>query len=206
MSRKDRHPRACHCGDHAFAILTRGAVTLLDVDDLPLVAARCWSSSSSGRYNYARRGEKRGDRIVTIRMHRAIMQPPDDMQVDHANGDTLDNRRANLRICSHHENSWNSISNCGSEFKGVSWEMGGRSAPWRARISRQGQSVNLGCWRTAEQAAVAYDGAALMLFGEYAKTNFPPDQVRAAIYDTRWPWSWAENGLPEWFLEGGHSW
>lgn len=107
-------------------------------------------------------------------LHRWIMQPPDDMVVDHINGDPLDNRRSNLRICTHAQNLANGRSHrdSTSKYRGVSYRP--REGTWRAQISVGNQrSKFLGQYRTEEEAALAYDAAARDRYGEYARLNFP---------------------------------
>lgn len=89
----------------------------------------------------------------------------------HINGDTLDNRKSNLRLCTHRDNMCNRRAGGGSSaFKGVS-----RSEPgWGAQIKSHGQKLWLGTYRDEVSAALVYDAKARELFGEFARTNFPP--------------------------------
>jgi len=109
------------------------------------------------------------------RMHRVLL--PDSLQVDHIDGDGLNNRRANLRAATQAENNRNARrrSNNTSGFRGVFWDA--RRQHWRARIegSQNGQrwSRSLGVFNTAHEAAWAYDQAAIELFGVFAYLNFP---------------------------------
>lgn len=110
----------------------------------------------------------------TVAIHREIMKPSPGYSVDHINGDPLDNRRCNLRICTQSQNSANSKirKNKISKFKGVVRLKDCENNPWMARIRCQGQDVYLGCFPTQEDAARAYDAKAKELFGEFAKLNF----------------------------------
>jgi len=106
-------------------------------------------------------------------MHRLIMEPPKGMVVDHINGDGLDNRRANLRICTKKQNNYNRrIQGRGaSKYKGVSWK--NRDKRWRATLYYEKKQIFLGCFETEIEAAKAYDRAAVKYYKEYARVNFP---------------------------------
>ena len=109
-------------------------------------------------------------------MHRIVADLPDDFMCDHINGDTLDNRRANLRAATARQNSLNRSKNekraKGVSFKGVYQNT--NCATFTARIRVGKEVIHLGCFRSQEEAARAYDTAALIHHGEYARLNFPP--------------------------------
>lgn len=142
---------------------------LIDAVDVPLVAGHRWSLLPS---LYAvTRGKK-----SPLYMHRVILSAGE--MGDHISGDTLDNRRSNLRPCSPAENRRNSRVNRSSRtgFKGVTICPSGRFAA-RIRIARK--DIWLGRFDSKEEAARAYDAAAVRLFGAFARPNFPSD-ARAA--------------------------
>ena len=85
----------------------------------------------------------------TIRMHRIIMNPPDNMQVDHINGNRLDNRRCNLRIVTHQQNAFNRTS-----AKGYRWNK--KDKKWVAYIGLNKKYIYLGNYNTEEEARQAY--------------------------------------------------
>ena len=89
--------------------LVTGEVALVDDEDLHLVADLRWSRAGlRGRTLYAVHNKwQKGIMVRHVLMHRLIMQPPPHLVVDHLNGDGLDNRRCNLRICTHAENAQN---------------------------------------------------------------------------------------------------
>ena len=106
-------------------------------------------------------------------MHRFIMKPKSNEYVDHINGDKLDNRKENLRICTKKENQRNQKvrKDNTSGYKGVAL-MAGKY--WRAYITSGGsRQKHLGNFKTKEEAARAYDEKAKEYFGEFARLNFP---------------------------------
>ena len=102
-------------------------------------------------------------------LHRIIMGDPDGQEVDHINVNPLDNRRENLRICSHHENSFNrtKYSNNKSGFKGVYFDK--QKQKFRAYINIDGKRKYLGYFDDPEEAHQAYCKAAIKLHGEFAR-------------------------------------
>jgi hypothetical protein len=94
---------------------------------------------------------------------------PSPLVVDHKNGDTLDNRQENLRVITRGDNTLNQgmSKNNTSGFKGVRRE----GNVWSAQVKRKGVYFYLGCFKTKEEAARAYDRKAIELFGEFARTN-----------------------------------
>jgi hypothetical protein len=110
----------------------------------------------------------------TISMHREIVNVPKGMDVDHKNGDRMDNQKSNLRIVTRQQNNWNSANkrNSSSEFKGVSWHS--TTKQWRAAIRIDGVKTLIGTFKDERHAAMAYDIAAKDIQGEYARLNFLP--------------------------------
>lgn len=108
-----------------------------------------------------------------IAMHRYILGCGTE-SVDHKNGDTLDNRRDNLRPCTDTQNQGNRKLNANntSGFKGVSWLK--RKKRWRAAIGKK----EIGMFLDKHDAARAYDKAAIEYFGEFARVNFPDSYLR----------------------------
>jgi AP2 domain/HNH endonuclease len=150
---------------------------LFDRGDMALVATFNWHVYRRGRRRYARTNVNLPNgRRTQISMHRLLLDFPE-CQIDHRNGNGLDNRRANLRLCDGRQNAMNrrQRSDNTSGFKGVHLEAphgyhkGGK---WVAQIQAQGRRIKLGRFNTAEEAARAYDAAARKHFGEFARTNF----------------------------------
>lgn len=115
-----------------------------------------------------------------VYLSRFLLQCPKGLVVDHINGDRLDNRRENLRICTGAQNSKNrrKASNNTSGYKGVyfrkNWKNRvNKKKRWTAIIIVDQKRINLGDYLTAEEGGKAYDRAAKRYFGEFAKLNFP---------------------------------
>lgn len=103
-----------------------------------------------------------------IAMHRLIMGRHDGEEIDHKDGNRLNNRIDNLRPCTKRQNQQNRSAVCGrSKFKGVRRDRG----CWRAEIKVDGRKMHIGVYPTDRLAAQAYDEAAREHFGEFAKTN-----------------------------------
>ena len=107
------------------------------------------------------------------RLHRIVMGLSNDnlLEIDHINHDGLDNRKTNLRICSHTQNVRNRKKPCTntSGFKGVTFKK--NTGKWTARIGINGTRKYLGYFPNALDAAKAYDKKAVEIFGEFAATN-----------------------------------
>ena len=111
---------------------------------------------------------------VAARAHRIIMGITDPkIQVDHINGNKLDNRKENLRLATNQQNNYNvgPQKNNKSGYKGVSWKKDKNK--WEAKIRNNNKLKFLGYFDDLVEAGRAYDRAALELFGEFAWTNFP---------------------------------
>jgi hypothetical protein len=145
---------------------------LIDSADYPLVKDRKWFAywNPTARSYYARTTTERSPKKRTLSLHRVLLGLAElGPGVDHANRLTLDNRRANLRYASRSQNGCNRgpQANNTSGFKGVSR----KDNRWRAEIALDGRRYRLGCFDCPEDAAVAYDHAALQLHGSFARVN-----------------------------------
>lgn len=146
-----------------------GCVAIVDEADYDELAARRWSLNGHG---YAQANlEKHENREGTPTMHRMLLGYPPG-HIDHINRNILDNRRCNLRLCSHAQNQHNvpRRSDNKSGFKGVSRH--NPTSKWQAEIQVFGKQIYLGLFGSKEDAARAYDAAALKYHGEFARTNF----------------------------------
>lgn len=160
-------------GDTAIVPISNGALhAVIDIADIPLVEGRRWGRTRANGKCYAICRENTPDgRRVNIFMHRLILQPQRGSLVDHRDGDGLNNRRSNLRQCTHAENMRNTFVRAPNKtgYKGV-WEHG---AGFYASIQKGGQKKRIGPFSTPELAAAAYAGAATILFGEFARFDLP---------------------------------
>lgn len=151
-------------------ILSQGKVALVDDEDFDWLNQWKWCVMRRKKTFYVVRSARSHSKMAYL--HRVILNAPKGMEVDHINGDGLDNRRSNLRLATRAENGRNRHMqvNNKSGYKGVSWyKQYGR---WRTTIKVSGKTLNLGYFDLPEIAALAYDEAARGYFGEFAKTNF----------------------------------
>lgn len=152
-------------------LLSTGETVLFDDDDRAVVEASSWSRHPSPHSTYVR--ETGGTRRY---LHRVLCADEIEalggtVEVDHRNGDGLDNRRANLRVTTVTLNQANRRPHLGRRFKGATYHR--RSGKWQAQLVSQGRNRYLGLHPTEEAAARCYDEAALAEWGEYARVNFP---------------------------------
>jgi len=142
-----------------------GLFIKVDDEDFPVLSRIKWSLSAG--YPSARIAKG-----CFIYMHRLIQGSLCfNMEVDHKNGDKLDNRKRNLRLCSRQQNQCNvgMIGSNTSGFKGV-WRSHDKKK-WVARIVRNRKAFHLGTFDTPEEASIAYNRAAKEKFGDFAKLN-----------------------------------
>lgn len=159
-------------------LLTQNKYTIIDDRDFKKLSQYKWYAYKHRYTFYAVRnfriksgygGQRR------IFMHQSILPPPQNKIIDHINGNGLDNRRNNLRLCSFKENCHNrrvGLANS-SGYKGVSFHK--LNQKWQAQIetSKNGFRKNnyLGLFDNIKDAAIAYNGAALKYFGNFAYLN-----------------------------------
>lgn len=148
----------------------RHSQILVSEDDRHLLNAHSWRIEQDKRTRYVVATSRAGGKRRTVRLHRLITGALAGDIVDHVNGNGLDNRRENLRICTPAENARNRRrwERAPTEFKGITRRRG----KWRAQICVDGRVRTIGEFKTAEEAARAYDAAARTHFGEFARTNF----------------------------------
>lgn len=156
--------------------LKNGFFAYADDNDSELIKGYNWKmitrNENSRIRNYVVTTVRINGRSKKIWLHRLLMgNVQKGMVVDHIDGDGLDNRRSNLRVCTVSQNSMNSHTNKSgsSKYKGVSFI--GAKLRFRATILKDGKSKHLGLFNNEVDAAEAYNKAAMELFGEFAKLN-----------------------------------
>lgn len=140
----------------------KGLRSIVDEIDFEYLTKYRWYLSNDGYV-------KRSCKAQETRMHRVIMSAPEDKFVDHINGNTLDNRRENLRLCTNQQNQWNSapIENTSSQYKGVTK----RNNAYDAYININNYKKYLGRFSSEIAAANFYNHNARRLYGEFARLN-----------------------------------
>ena len=157
--------------------LEKGLFTVVDDDIFELLRNIRWiahKSSKRTRVDAALHRRIRGTpKKYFVKMARVITNAPSNLQVDHINRNPLDNRRENLRLATNAQNQHNRKLNINNKsgFKGVSYQQQHTTKPWRAFIQIDEKKTHVGYFRTPEEAARAYDDAAIEHYGEYALTN-----------------------------------
>ncbi len=148
--------------------LSQGKVAAVDDEDFEYLNQwKWWYSDGCAKKSVYMNGKRKP---AGAYMHRLIMNTPPGMDTDHINGNSLDNRRCNLRVCTHAENLRNKAKTKGtSKYKGVHWHKADNK--WRAQIGVDWGKLHLGNFHTEEEAALAYNEAALKHFGEFARLN-----------------------------------
>lgn len=152
--------------------LTQGKVALVDDEDFEYLNQWKWCAHKAGKKFYARRACILNKKYQEIKMHRLIMDcvEGDGKIVDHKDGDTLNNSKNNLRICSHKNNirNMNKSTLHTSKYKGVHLRKNGK---WQARITKNYKLIHIGYFKIEAEAAKAYNIMASELFGEFANLN-----------------------------------
>lgn len=165
--------------DGTFLVpLTKGCYSRIDAIDVEVVGQYNWTVTKHKKHFSAYASLKKDNgRYTCVLMHRMILGLKDPaVVVDHKNGDSLDNRRQNLRVCNQTQNMWNQRKQTrptSSKYKGVYYYK--RDGVWVANIKANQKLYYLGRYKTEEKAAKAYDTKAVELFGEFACLNFPED-------------------------------
>ena len=141
----------------------RGTNVIIDSEDLDKVINIAWYDNGTSYFSATI------DRKTKQYLHRYLMKNPIKKSIDHIDGNKLNNKKINLRICEPAENSWNMkiTKRNTSGYKGVCWVK--KSKKWKAAFMKNGKNIFVGEFRTAEEAHAAYCEAAKRLHGEFAR-------------------------------------
>jgi len=153
-------------------ILSRGKAAIVDASDFDWLNQWKWCALYHKSFDqwYAVRNIWISDELRTLLyMHRFILDAPKGMEVDHRNGNGLDNTRFNIRICTRAQNQQNRLvkNKNTSGYKGVSWHKVNKQ--WQTSISVNGNRIYLGSYEDKDAAAARYLEAAKFYHGEFAK-------------------------------------
>ncbi len=152
--------------------LTQGKVSLVDEEDFEYLNQWKWYAQKdykNGNY-YAQRHDSQNNKKIVL-MHKEILGVENKKQVDHKDGDGLNNQRTNLRPSSHSQNHSNTerYKNNKSGYKGVSWNK--HSKKYLAQTSIDGKILVIGYFDSPEDAATAYNTVANQLHGDFTRPN-----------------------------------
>jgi len=149
--------------------LAKGKFALVDDEDYDWLNQWKWYANKIGHTYYVYHAQRIGKKILKYAIHRIIMRPPFNMQVDHIDHNGLNNQKSNLRICNSAQNQMNQLKK--NKYKGVYIEKRCNKNLIRACIKINYTLRYLGYFKTEKEAAMAYNEAAKNLFGEFANLN-----------------------------------
>lgn len=155
-------------GNYAEILLTKGKTVLIDIEDIEKVCQWNWSTQVHKAKNKENFYARRNDKGKHIMLHRFLMNAPEGLEVDHKNGNGLDNRKSNLRLATKAQNNTNISRLKNNKFRGVYSTKKG----YRVQICHQRKPIHLGYFNSEKEAATVYNNKAIELFGEFAVLNF----------------------------------
>lgn len=181
LSRAGKTPKKARCiitveGGTAYVHLAGGQVARIDAADAVLVQAHRWYLS----HGYPTVSRAHGMRMSRLLLDDMLQGAADGKSVDHLDGDPLNNQRSNLRICTHEQNMRNQKIHRDNTvgYKGVSLDARRKCRPYKARIVVNYAEIHLGMYATAEEAALAYNEAAIKHHGAFARLNVVPTRTK----------------------------
>lgn len=169
MTKKKTNPITL-VGGVAHIGTTNNETFFVDRSDVIKISGRYWGIMKMGNnHKYVCTRMYSGGECKVVMLHRFIMGAQKGQDVDHLDGNGLNNMRSNLRVCSHAENGANrrKIAKSASVYKGLTRCGGG----WCVRIKKDYKSHYIGCFKNESEAATAYNDAAKKYFGAFAKLN-----------------------------------
>ncbi len=176
--------------------LSKGKEALVSDEDWEELSRTAWYEEDGyavGRPNL----------VEMVGMHRWIMNAPEELMVDHINWDGLDNRRENLRLARRLDNSRNlRVNKAGrsSRYKGVSLHRNGK---WKVQVRVEKKNVTVGYFFIEEEAARAYDKAAVEAHGAFASLNFPLEHLDKMKQVMKFQWGDRVRCIKDvWFVRG----
>lgn len=157
--------------------LTQGKIALIDDEDYERVNQHKWYAHKERTQNYYalknNTPRARKEKLIITRMHRFIMNARKEVLIDHKDHNGLNNQKYNLRIATYSQNQRNrkKSEKCTSKYKGVHFVNNRKK--WCAQIYIAEKPAFLGHFDDEIEAALVYDKAAIIHYGEFAWLNFP---------------------------------
>lgn len=147
-----------------FKNVTNGYVVLVDDEDFEWLNKTRWNIFTKKYTSYAS-GTVNKKHVL---MHRIIMMAEKGQEVDHIDGNGLNNQKSNLRVCTHQQNMTNRKTKNNKKYLGTHYY---RNKYWFSSLTHNNKSIYLGLFKTEEEAALAYNKKAIELHGEFARLN-----------------------------------
>jgi hypothetical protein len=148
--------------------LSQGKTALVDTDDYAIVSGYRWCALHGPRANHLwyAIAHSRGNYKKMVLMHQLLL--PGNKEIDHEDGDGINNRRRNIRPASHSQNGFNKKASLhSSQYHGVGWNK--RDGKWRAYISRDRKSIHLGSFKFEEDAYAARLRAEKVVYPDFER-------------------------------------